>query len=79
MRLNKSCLKVMAKYIKVSGILLKEIIPQMSHKTSMIFHTMAFQEKWSVCCVNALMVNLVLSLLGGQLLHEVDNSGSSFP
>ena len=25
------------------------------------------------------MVNLLLSLLGGQLLHEVDNSGSSFP
>ena len=25
------------------------------------------------------MVNLLLSLLGGELLHEVDNSGSSFP
>ena len=36
-------------------------------------------QKWSVCCDNALKVNLLLSLLGGELLHEVDNSGSSFP
>ena len=28
---------------------------------------------------NALKFNLLLSLLGGELLHEVNNSGSSFP
>ena len=36
-------------------------------------------QKWSLSCDNALKVNLLLSLLGGELLHEVNNSGSSFP
>ena len=31
------------------------------------------------CCSNAIKVNLLLSLVCDQLLHEVDNSGSSFP